>query len=308
MALRRIGYLAALAAATVFYIAYQQWLGWFALVLILALPWFSLALSIPAMVLFTAEPEGPERVPIGVDADLRLMGRCRLPVPPFRGKLRVERIPTGEQWVQKTSLVLPTDHCGGLKVSVDTVWVYDYLGLFRLRVKKIGTRRVLVYPRVLAMKKLPDLEKYLARSWRPKAGGGFAENHEMRLYRPGDSLNQIHWKLTAKTGKIIIREPMIPDRGLILLTMNLRGDAPTLDRKFGRLLWLGQYLLEQSIGFELRVLTGSGIRSWRVDHAQALTAAVDELLCQPPALEGDLRTREYRASWQHHIGGEPDED
>ena len=304
---RRIGYLAALAAGVIFYTAYQEWLSWFVLVLMLSLPWFSLVLTLPAMFLFSAEPVGPEKVRRGVPAELRLMGRCRLPVPPFRGKLRVTRMPTGESWLQKTSVVLPTNHCGGLMVAAEKVWIYDYLGLFRFRTKKIGARRILVWPDPIPIRELPDLERYLARSWRPKAGGGFAENHEMRLYRPGDSLNQVHWKLTAKTGKIIIREPMIPDRGLILLTMNLRGTPEELDRKFGRLLWLGQYLLEKSVAFELRVLTAAGIRSWRVGSRAALVQTMDDLLCQSPAAEGDLRAKEYRASWQFHIGGDPDE-
>ena len=40
---------------------------------------------------------------------------------------------------------------------------------------------------------------------------------------------------------------------------------------------------------------------------QTLAEAVDELLCSPPAVQGDLAERNFRASWQYHVGGEPDE-
>ena len=100
---------------------------------------------------------------------------------------------------------------------------------------------------------------------------------------------------------------MQPERGLVLLTMNLRGTPEEQDRKFGRLLWLGSYLLEKEVSFRLRCMTGEGIRTWEIGTPQALTDAVDGLLCSPPALKGDLRERNFRASWQYHVGGEPDE-
>ena len=304
---RRLIYLASLVGAVVFYVCYQEWFSWFALLLIAGIPWLSLALSLPAMLTFRGEPTGPAAVEMGTPAKTKLMGKCRAPLPPFRGKLRVTRCSTGEQWRYKGGMVLPTDHCGGLKITAEKVRVCDYLGLFTLRVRRTEARTVLVRPRPVAMGEIPSLDRYLARAWRPKPGGGFAENHELRLYRPGDNLNQVHWKLTAKTGKLILREPMEPERGLVLVTMNLRGTAEELDRKFGRLLWLGRLLLEKNVHFEIRVLTGEGVKAWPVAGEDELGQAVDELLCTPPGLEGDLREKQYRASWHCYIGGGPDE-
>ena len=55
MTLRRIVYAAALLGAVVFYWAYREWLSWLVLMLLVFLPWFSLLLSLPAM-LFSAPP------------------------------------------------------------------------------------------------------------------------------------------------------------------------------------------------------------------------------------------------------------
>lgn len=304
MAARRFLYFCVLAAAVAFYIAYQEWFSWLALLCLLGLPWFSLALSLPGILTFRAGTEGPEAIPLGRSGEIHLVGTSRFPVPPFRGRIGLRRCITGEAWQHKKETPLRADHCGGIAVTPERVWVCDYLGLFRFRAKRVEVRTVLVRPEPARMEELPDLERYRARSWRPKPGGGFSENHELRLYRPGDSLNQVHWKLTAKTGKLTIREPMEPNRGLVLLTMDISGSAEELDRKFGRLLTLGGHLLERNIKFELRVLTGEGILGIPVAAEGDLKAAIDRLLCAPPAGEGTIRDQEFAASWQHHIGGE----
>ncbi len=300
-------YLAALSCCAVFYLSYQQWMAWLLLQALLWLPVLSLAVSLPAMLTFRAESSGPEFLPAGVPGEIWLVGQAVLPVPPFRGRLRLTRIPTGESWKRKGGGELPTEHCGGIHVLPEKVWVYDYLGLIGIPVRKKLAKTVLIRPKQLSMQAPPELERFLARSWRPKPGGGYSENHELRLYRPGDGLNQVHWKLTAKTGKLIIREPMQPDRGLMLLTMNLRGTPEKLDRKFGRLLWLGTYLLEQGVAFECRVLTGAGIMTRQITGEDALSDWIDELLCCESAGEGDLRQRDFHVSWQYHIGGGEDE-
>ena len=301
---RRLIYLTVLVACGGFYIAYQEWMAWFILLLVLALPWFSFALSLPAMLRFRAEPVGPAAVRQGMRTEVRLLGWCALPVPPFQGKLRLTRLTTGEQWRRNTHLPLPTEHCGGLSAIPEKVRVYDYLGLIGLRVRHTQGKTLIVRPEPKKIEGLPDIQRYLARAWRPKIGGGFAENHELRLYRPGDSLNQVHWKLTAKTGKLILREPMEPDRGLVLVTMNLRGTAEELDRKFGRLFWLGSYLLEKGLHFEVRALTCEGVRNFPITGEAGLMEMLDTLLCAPPAAEGDIRLMEYRSSWHYHVSGD----
>lgn len=300
-------YLTALLGCGIFYIAYGEWFAYLALLAVAGLPWLSLLISLPAILRFRAEPGGAEALPVGTAAKLWLRGSCDLPMPPFRGKLRLRSCLTGAESRYKEKNGLPTNHCGAYTVTIDKARICDYLGLFAFPVGHKAQKTVLIRPIPRSIPTPPDLSRYLARSWRPKFGGGFAENHELRLYRPGDSLNQVHWKLSAKTGKLILREPMEPIRGLVLLTMNLRGTPEEIDRKFGRLLWLGLYLLEQGVRYELRVLTADGILALPVTSERELHKAIDQLLCSGIAAEGDLRERSFGASWQYHVGGGPDE-
>lgn len=307
MTARRLGYLASLAGCFVFYICYQKWLGWILLVSLLGLPLLSLAMSLPAMLSFRLRVEGPGRVRQGEPAELQMMGGSPLPVPPFRGKLRVTRCFTGETVTHSGGVRLSTAHCGAVEAAPVKAKVFDYLGLFRFPVRKLESLRLVIRPTPQKMAHIPDLDGYLSRSWRPKPGGGFAENHELRLYRPGDSLNQVHWKLTAKTGNLIIREPMVPERGLVLVTADIKGTPEELDRIFGRLAWLGFFLLEKGLAFEIHALTAGGIRCHAITDEGTLLDAIDTLLGEKAAAEGSILDRPLQASWHCHVGGDADE-
>lgn len=304
----RLLYLAALACCFFFNLAYGGWLSGILLFSLLLLPLLSLLLSLPAMLSFRLGIDGASAVTQGNSADVWMVGSSAFPLPPFLGKLTLRSCQTGEKTRYDLQKGLPTVHCGGYTVTAERIRVCDYLGLFTFPVFRRDTRLVLIRPTPQPMPEPPDLKHYIARTWRPKFGGGFSENHELRLYRPGDNLNQVHWKLSAKTGKLTIREPMEPQRGLALVTLDLSGTPEDLDRKLGRLSWLGTYLCAQGLSFELRALTGDGILSFSIAQAAALQSALDHLLRAPLSKEGSIRDRHYAASWQYHIGGAAHED
>ena len=307
MGKRRLFYFLALLGSLTFYVAYQQWFSWILLLLMLFLPWLSLVLSLGAIFRTRMEPAAAARMPMGTPENIRLNVSSQSPLPPHRSAIRITKPMTGESIILKPSDKLPTEHCGGWQAQLHKPRVCDYLGLFRFPVRKTEIRTFLVLPNQVSMALPPDLNQYLTQRWRPKPGGGYAENHEIRQYHPGDSINQIHWKLSAKAGALMLREPMEPERGLMLLTMDLCGSAQELDSKLGRLLWLGNYLLGQNIPFDVRVLTGNGIESHTIREEWDLNKCVETLLCTCPASEGSIRDRTFTAAWQHHIGGEQDE-
>ena len=173
----------------------------------------------------------------------------------------------------------------------------------------IGT--IIAIVRVMPKKEeLPipeELKSIAAHSLRAKRGGGFAESHEIRPYRAGDSLNLIHWKLSAKADELMLREPMEPNRGLALLTLDINGTSDELDRKFSRLLNYGSYLLKNSAAFEVLALTAKGIESLAVHEESDWIACIDSLLCAPFAPRGSVKEQDLKTLWHCHIGGERDE-
>lgn len=304
---RRIVYVLALVGSLIFYIIYQEWFSWIFLLTVLFFPWLSLLLSLGAMIRLKVMPEAPSRIPMGCDEKVSLTVSSPLPLPPYKSKLRITNPLTGERFTVKSGAALPTEHCGKLHIKPHKPRVFDFLGLFRLKVRRTTEKTVLVLPKPVETEIPSDLTSRLAPQWRKKPGGGFSENYEIRQYQPGDSLNQIHWKLSAKVDELMLREPMEPIRGLMLLTMDLRGTAAELDRKLGQLLWLGRYLLEQEISFDIRVLTAKGIANWTVQNTDALEQCIAALLDTPPATEGSIRDKFFKATWRYHIGGEQNE-
>ena len=307
MAARRLEYLLLLTGTAVYYVASGEWLAWILLLTAVGLPWLSLLLSLPAIWSFQAAPAGAEVLEQGEEAEIWLLGSCPFPLPPFRGILRVTNLLTGKSFRYEQDRGLSTEHCGGYRVAVEKAKVCDYLGLFAFRTRKTKEQTLVVRPRPQAVEDLVDPQRMEINSWVPKTGGGYAENHEHRLYRPGDNLNQLHWKLSAKVGNLILREPMEPVRGAVLLTLALRGSPAELDRKFGRLLYAGDYLLQRELDFEIHALTGAGVVCTHVEDQDTLYKAENRLLCQPLAEPGQSWEEGTPAQWQYHIGGDADE-
>lgn len=303
----RIIWLLSWLGSLAFLIIYQQWLAWLMLGAVLLIPLFSLLISGYAMLTARLETSAPGRLTAGTEAVIQFRCVSKGIPPQWNCRVLVTHGITGKRKRLRSADPLPTDHSGVLFCHLTRVRVYDYLGLFALPLRGQRNLRVVVEPKPVPIPHSEEADADAAFAWKPK-NGGFSENHELRLYAPGDNLRQIHWKLSAKTGKLIIREPMEPDPGRVLVSLVLKGEGDELERLLGRTLWLGRRLIEQQIPFELLSRTGDGIRRARVNNLQALDVAMEELLSSTtvkdelPALPAEAFTHQYI------LGGEPDEE
>lgn len=300
-------YLAVLAGCAAFWSAHRGWSSWLLLLIMLWLPWFSLLVSLLPMLTLRSGFAVPRQLQMDDREAVGLSLSCRFPLPPTRCVLILRHGLTGQSCRIKAGDPLPTDHCGALTLRCHRLYVYDHLGLFRLPLRRPREQEILVFPKPIPMAIPTELAQLRAHAWQAKPGGGFSEHHELRLYRPGDSLNQIHWKLTAKTGKLMLREPMIPRQSRILVTLNITGSADILDRKLGRLLWLGQRLLDMELRFTLNALTGNGMQAYAIADENDFQSALRALLRCAPAASDPAPDPRMPVSWHFHIGGEADE-
>ena len=312
-------YLLGLAGALVFHIYYFGWYSWFVLVLALALPWFSLVTSLLPMVRTRVWIDAPALLARGEAAYVTLRaGNGFLPQPCCRFRLTITSVMTGgsRSLRQKTQsqgswyVPLDTSHCGAYVSRVEKARVYDYLGLFWLPVRRPAPVETVVLPTAREPRRLPNLSHFLVRRLKPKPGGGFSEEHELRDYRPGDSMREIHWKLSVKTDRTIVREAQEPVRGLTLLTFDLRGTPDRVDATLEELLWLSQWLLRHDTPHQILWIdpTDCQMATASMEREEDLQPLLGRLLRAPlrddtPSIEG----RSFpRATWRCHVS--PQED
>ena len=197
-----------------------------------------------------------------------------------------------------------------LDVYLDGIAHID-LGLFSLQLRLPDACSIAVEPEPQEPPVLPNLSHFQYRSYHPKPGGGFSEIHDLREYRPGDSLHEIHWKLSAKTDKLIVREAEEPDLGLVVLSFDFSGTRTQLDSTLRQLLWLSGWLTEREVAHQIDWIEPDSLepQTKSVKTPDNLRELLNTLL--QTHLTGNtpsLASRAYpHADWRYHVQPEEQE-
>ena len=174
-----------------------------------------------------------------------------------------------------------------------------------------GACAIAVEPEPQEPAELPNLSHFQYRSYHPKPGGGFSEIHDLREYRPGDSLHEIHWKLSAKSDKLIVREAEEPDLGLIVLSFDFSGTRTQLDSTLRQLLWLSGWLIDRGVPHQIDWIEPDSLepQTKSVKTLDDLKSLLNTLL--QTHLTGNtpsLASRAYpHADWRYHVQSETQE-
>lgn len=315
MCKNRLMYLASLAGVLIFHTYYTGWFSWYLLMLTVTLPWFSLLCSLSPMLRLRIAADMPASCLMGQSAHIRLenAGARRLS-PPYRLQsvvydcmgMSVSRQKISLSGSKTAQLELATHHAGAYRCMLEKGSVYDYLGLFRfpLRLPELG--ELLVLPEDIQPIDTPSLTQLTARRYRAKPAGGFSETHEMRAYHPGDSMRDIHWKLSAKTDSLIVREPIEPVRGQAVLSFDLAGTRDAVDRTLGLLQWMSGWLLSQELSHTVCWLDPESFepQTAQIASAEDLRTLLEQLL-HTGLRDGtpSIANRSFPAAdWRYHIG------
>ena len=168
---------------------------------------------------------------------------CRLCAPPLllcegRAELRLQNAFTREEAraaaVVGEAVSLSVSHCGLLTVTAENAEIRDLFGLCRFPVSSGAPQTVPVWPTVFPAQVTLDCAapqtREDSRLSAVRRGGDFTETQAIRPYHPGDPVRQIHWKLSAKMGKTMLREAGAPLTGDVLLALAVFPDeAPDPD-------------------------------------------------------------------------------
>ena len=280
-------YLLAVGLAWLLRLSYLGWFGPFFLLCVILVPLFAAGLSLPAMVTLRTELSVKSQVTRGNVADLTVAFSLPRLLPPCRVIVTVEMENqyTGERWryrretrepvSESLAFALPTALCGQLRCRVIRLECRDLLGLFRIPRKAPAEKTCTVLPAAAAPDTMPDLDAALESSpvLKPKYGGGYSEEHELREYRPGDAANAIHWKLSSKTDSLIVREPLERENDRIYVVLSRVGAD---DRGLEVLFWLSGELCRRELP---HVIIAD--RMYSVTNEQEAVEALSRLLASP---------------------------
>ncbi|MCR5664618.1 MAG: DUF58 domain-containing protein [Oscillospiraceae bacterium] len=251
-------YLFVLIAAVLFRFGYLGWFGPFLLWAVVLLPPALFLLSLPAMRRMRLQLSVPSSITRGEAAELSVsfLTDRRFPVGKVHISLRSVNLHTGQtqQYRYRFDAVsrsvgripLPSDACGAVRISVERWSCADVLNLFFLLRKNPEPVTCTVLPAPIPPARQVEAEHLPEEPVRlkPKYGGGYAEDYDLREYREGDQLNSIHWKLSAKTDRLIVREALIPENSRIYAVVYRTG---TDDRGLECLYWLSLKLCESGL-------------------------------------------------------------
>ena len=127
------------------------------------------------------------------------------------------------------SFRIASEYCGRLRVWVPQVVLYDCFGIFGIRCKCDAVTHATVQaetfePAVVLVpnpSSIDDSESYSQE----RPGSDLTETFQLREYVPGDSPRQIHWKLTNKFDKLIVRDPGLPISKNVLVFWERTGES-----------------------------------------------------------------------------------
>jgi uncharacterized protein (DUF58 family) len=134
-----------------------------------------------------------------------LPSRIVLPVGAGRGEFGVQRLAPGEE--AEELFAIPTQKRGVVKVGPVSVVRGDPLGLFERAHRRDDPVDLFVHPRTVlfdgqSLGYLRDLEGLPAAD----LSRDDVSFHALLEYQPGDDLRHVHWRSTARTGTMMVRQ------------------------------------------------------------------------------------------------------
>ncbi|MGI5875176.1 MAG: DUF58 domain-containing protein [Bacillota bacterium] len=203
-----------------------------------------------------------------------------------------------------SSFSFSSRYCGKARFTVKALVYADYLGVFRFSRPVGASSEALILPEMFPLDvtvvKSGVTEPECDRFSPYRSGDDPSETFAIRDYEPGDPLRSVHWKLTGKFDRLVIREASLPvDESVLILfeRVVLPGGAPAAAAVRGALgeiaVSLSQKLTEMKIAHTVGWLSaGSGaFAGHRVDSEETFQLLLTELL-SVSELEGTENTVE----------------
>lgn len=155
----------------------------------------------------------------------------------------------------RLNYLLNSRYAGRIRVSVTECRVYDLLHLFYLTYREEKGTEVLVWPLFSDGEDTEELyeciDGFPQEDESRKRGAEYNPDYEIREYIAGDELKSIHWKLSAKQGKMMVRERLAAGRERVNVLLPLGKDPVENDALMESLYGICRLLLSKEYPIRL---------------------------------------------------------
>ena len=252
-------YLGVLTSVFVFSIFYYEWFSWFLLIMTICIPFVSLIISLPFMIttalngfmVFTNKNiKADDDLYIGVAGKkgrsvfcpmIKITVKTENKFAKTKSKIKIRHGGMLKTPIYTKAINLKKN-CGCIEFKANYCKVYDFMGIFFIPVRIKNRFECFVMPKEKETKTLPECEKIPIVGYKPKSGGGFSDYYELREYQNGDSLKNIHWKLSTKLDELIVREPSLPIYRDFVVKISLTESASDNNSVLSKLAFICRYL------------------------------------------------------------------
>jgi uncharacterized protein (DUF58 family) len=191
----------------------------------------------PAIAFLTFANRGRRTVPVSVATQPFGAQQVRTVIPKLRGGERGTR-----------AYRLPTRQRGIFDVQPVEVTRRDSFELFRLSRKHGRPERIWVYPRVLGFRTLPTGQmRHLEGPSSDTSPQGNITFHRLREYVAGDDLRLVHWRSSARAGRLLVKHNVDTSQPFTVVIFDQRPSLYT------------EETFEQAVDVAASVLVASGV-------------------------------------------------
>lgn len=186
---------------------------------------------------------------------------------------------------------LKSCYSGRVEAEIVKFIVYDPLHVFRLFGCEVAASSILVWPKFTEETEeeiYSCVEGFPKDNESKKRGAEYNPDYEVREYIPGDELKSIHWKLTAKQDRLMVRERLATGREKMNVLLPLSDKREENDSLLEALYGLGRILLKKEYPVQLYWPGKGALQSCFIAELGELENAISRIL-SGEAAEGNAR-------------------
>lgn len=265
----RVFYVLLLFAAAMIYIFTNTYYTLILLLLCIVMPLISMGLMLYSrkdLEIFLTVPAAAEKKDAVLKYTLKNSGR--LPIANVTFRIQLENQMTGALKERRVNasveahgtvnaeLLLENSKVGSVLVSTKKIKIYDAFGLFASKKPDLAEQVIIIYPDmrdvVVHMEKPIETGGDGSRYSPERKGQDVSEIFALREYVAGDEIRKIHWKLSGKIDRTMVRDFSLPLNYSVFLLLDLvRGSEDLVDTEVEVFLSLSRVLLENGINHEI---------------------------------------------------------